>query len=62
VFADSENKLRNQLNSVFYDLKDNLDLPENERTIGRLEDEGSLLIMAGMCLEVYPFFFHSIGV
>lgn len=35
---------------MFYDLKDNSDLPGDERTIDRLEDEGSLLIMAGMGL------------
>lgn len=48
MFADKDNKFKGQLNSVFYDLKDNRDLPESERALSRLEDEGSLLIMAGI--------------
>ncbi|KAF2649416.1 cytochrome P450 [Lophiostoma macrostomum CBS 122681] len=47
IFADSENTLKGPVNSVFYGLKDNSDLPDDERTIDRLEEEGSLLIMAG---------------
>jgi hypothetical protein len=47
VFADTENKFKGQLKSVFYELKDNRDLPESERALSRLEDEGSLLITAG---------------
>ena len=56
VFADKENKLRGQVDSVFYDLKENPGLPGNERTIDRLEDEGSLLIMAGKGL---PYLLHQ---
>jgi hypothetical protein len=53
VFADADNKLKGQLNSIFYELRDNHDLPESERAPSRLEDEGSLLIMAGNCALGY---------
>ena len=47
VFNDKENKRKGERDSVFYDLKDNPDLPDHEKSIDRVEDEGSLLIMAG---------------
>ncbi|KAF2120489.1 cytochrome P450 [Lophiotrema nucula] len=47
VLADTENEHKGDLKSVFYELKANQELTKFERAPSRLEDEGSLLIMAG---------------
>lgn len=51
--------MRGQVDSVFYDLKDNPNLSGDERGIDRLEDEGSLLIMAGK--PACPLLFSGSG-
>ena len=46
IFADAKNE-RKTGNSIFYELRDTPILPPEEKTIKRLQDEATLLIMAG---------------
>jgi len=47
VIDDKDNALRGSNRSIFYELRDNQELPPSEKTIERLEHEGTLLVMAG---------------
>lgn len=46
VLADVKDKNRGR-GSVFYELRDNEDLPSHEKTVPRLQDEATILVMAG---------------
>lgn len=46
VLADNDTSQKGRY-SVFHELKDSSILPPEEKTIGRLEDEAMLLVMAG---------------
>ena len=39
--------------SVFYELRDSPSLPMAEKSVQRLEDEGTLLVMAGSCSVLF---------
>lgn len=48
VIGDKDNARKTQARSIFYDLRDDKSLPEVEKTVSRLEDEGTLIVMAGI--------------
>ena len=47
VLADRKNAKGTEHRSIFYELRDNPDLPESERSVERLQSEGMMLVMAG---------------
>lgn len=47
VLSGDSNDERKVRRSIFHDLRDNQDLPASEKSIDRLENEGTLLVMAG---------------
>ncbi|KAH6681450.1 cytochrome P450 [Halenospora varia] len=47
VLNDVENLKKGRQRSIFYELRDNQDLPPSERSLSRLKSEGVLLVMAG---------------
>ncbi len=47
VLGDKEGNVDGK-RSIFYDLRDNQLLPASEKSLPRLESEGTILIMAGM--------------
>ena len=48
VLNDKDNARKRQARSIFYDLRDDESLPAAEKTASRFEDEGTLIIMAGI--------------
>ena len=46
IMTDTKNDHKNR-NSIFYELRDSPTLPPEEKTIKRLQDEATLLVMAG---------------
>ena len=47
VLQDSSGMKESEERSIFYDLRDNPNLPPSEKSPLRLEHEGTLLVMAG---------------
>ncbi|KAF4629085.1 hypothetical protein G7Y89_g9065 [Cudoniella acicularis] len=47
VLNDPENLKKGKQRSIFYELRDNQNLPPSEKSLNRLKSEGVLLIMAG---------------
>lgn len=53
VLHDSSDVKRGKKRSIFYELRDNPNLPPSEKSSLRLEHEGTLLVMAGMACKGY---------
>lgn len=51
VLQDKDNKKTDDRRSIFYELRDNPNLPPSEKSLSRLEQEGTLLVMAGKAVE-----------
>lgn len=47
VLDDKSNDSKGVKRSIFYELRDSPSLPPSEKTLQRLEHEGTLLVMAG---------------
>jgi len=47
VLADKDNSKKGAKRSIFSELRDNPSLPPSEKSLARLEQEGTLLVMAG---------------
>ena len=47
MLDDKENIRKGEKRSIFYELRDNPKLPPSEKSLLRLEQEGTLLVMAG---------------
>lgn len=48
MLGDTDNVLKGERRSIFYELRDNPNLPPSEKSALRLEHEATLLVMAGM--------------
>jgi hypothetical protein len=47
VLNDTQNVEKGDKRSIIYELRDNKSLPPSEKSIARLENEGTLLVLAG---------------
>ena len=47
MLADKNNVKGTEHRSIFYELRDNSDLPSLEKSPARLKSEGTMLVMAG---------------
>ena len=57
MLEDKDNTKKGGKRSIFYELRDNPTLPRSEKSALRLEQEATLLVMAGM---LYPLFLNHI--
>ena len=48
VLNDKNDARKTQARSIFYDLRDDKSLPAAEKAVSRFEDEGTLIVMAGI--------------
>ena len=48
VLNHKDDARKTQARSIVYDLRDDESLPAAEKTVSRLEDEGTLIVMAGI--------------